>query len=1557
MPEYSKPLGNSIKSARTRLGLTQASVAEAIHIDERTILNIENYVNNFTGNMTWIRSDLSFSGSQAPVSIEHIYNANDAIVPPDKQYTEGDPDDTTPEIESNNSNDSGGNYFGLGIGWRTNYHQRVFRWACSDASNASNYYVWEDGDGTDHYFEKVSAVKYQDEDNLDLTLHIDDDGYRIVDKQENTLYFDSLGRLTRSENNQLTKTSIEITYRSATSVQIDTIKDGVGRFYQFNYNDDDLLTSIQCEIREDTEEGSETPEENNEPTIVGSVSFGYTDSQLRTITDRDNATCHYTYNADGILSSAEDIDGFTVLYEYTREPAAQPDPQETGSEEPDSNQSDWEQPYLVSCIRTQDDGKDGIKEGGSLSFEYGYNQTVLTNHDGNKQILQFNDRGNVTGVMDDEGHAQYSDYTANSHSDTGKANQLTFSSRLQNTVVNLLSNSSFEDDALWTCVDGSTVRADTEQHYLGARSMHVTGEASGTSFTVAEKESYTFSAYIKTQDDTGILRIVAGEEVLDTVELPANTGWTRYEVSYTNHGATAVQVVPNLVVQGSVGIWVDCVQLEKAPTASRYNLVENGDFRYVGNWQKNSSCAGNDGYATPTEVTPAAPQLDGTYYMISGNRTKTKVVTQTIQVRGEEGDSFVLAGWAKGYAARLGYLDGYTRSFAIRARFKYTDNKESDDFYASFTPYTWQWQYASAAMVAKKDYKSITIEIVYKNNVNIVYFDGIQLYKEEFGSSYTYADEEDGGEVISVVDLQKKRTDYKYDKNGNLTEILEDNKAKVTYTYDDYHNVKTAVTEEKQTYSFEYDEYGNNTKVTIGSGKTAISSSAAYTDDGNFQISSTDALGKTTKYGYNVDAGVLEWVQYPEDSESTRTEYTYDAMYRQASAVCETDTQLSLSANYTYEGDYLTGIETPTTTYGFAYGYFGLRESVTVGGQKLADYIYNDDWYLDKLTYGNGDFVQYEYDKKGRLESQTYEDDDKVSYTYNNDGDLATATDHATGITTTYYYDLLGRQVKYVEKGDGYTHSVGYEYDKDNNLEELVEDINGTKRTTSYEYDDDNRVTSVTTDGVTVTYTYDDYGRVTEQVTKSGDAVILTEAFAYTTYTATDKNGAAVTKASSQIATYTTTAGNYSVTYTYDYDDNGNITSISDGTNTVAYQYDSANQLIQEHYLEAEYGYLYGYNEGGNLTHRYHCFANEETNQLEVAGEVFYSYDNSAWGDLLTAYDDVPITYDQIGNPETFGDRSFTWEHGRQLKSLSEGNTTWAYTYDASGMRTGRTDGTTAYQYVYTGSQLMQMTVNQNGDNAVDDTLTFTYDASGIPLSVTYNGTKYYYATNLQGDVVAILDASGNTVASYTYNAWGKCLNSYTSGIGFLNPLRYRGYVYDAETGLYYLQSRYYDPEVGRFVNADIFVSTGQSFTGNNMFAYCGNNPVNHIDGSGTIPISIEKYQLAKKEKPNMTPNPNKRHGSERRQPTNQRERNVGHPNGEEHSRVPKGNGRNKRKMGITQTDSAGNLIILAAATVAIVWIVANDATGVGAADDGALIPTVTAWWKALVGLVQYNVK
>ena len=110
----------------------------------------------------------------------------------------------------------------------------------------------------------------------------------------------------------------------------------------------------------------------------------------------------------------------------------------------------------------------------------------------------------------------------------------------------------------------------------------------------------------------------------------------------------------------------------------------------------------------------------------------------------------------------------------------------------------------------------------------------------------------------------------------------------------------------------------------------------------------------------------------------------------------------------------------------------------------------------------------------------------------------------------------------------------------------------------------------------------------------------------------------------------------------------------------------------------------------------------------------------------------------------------------------------------------------------------------------------------------------YYYVTNLQGDVTNVLDASGNTVASYTYNAWGKVLTA-TGAMAGINPIRYRGYYFDTDTGLYYLKSRYYDPQIARFVNADGLTSTGQGVIGCNMFTYCGNCPTMFVDSDGTI--------------------------------------------------------------------------------------------------------------------------
>ena len=229
-------------------------------------------------------------------------------------------------------------------------------------------------------------------------------------------------------------------------------------------------------------------------------------------------------------------------------------------------------------------------------------------------------------------------------------------------------------------------------------------------------------------------------------------------------------------------------------------------------------------------------------------------------------------------------------------------------------------------------------------------------------------------------------------------------------------------------------------------------------------------------------------------------------------------------------------------------------------------------------------------------------------------------------------------------------------------------------------------------------------------------------------------------------------------------------------------------------------------------------------------------------GDLFAEYDGQIMSYDAIGNPLYDGQWSYTWAHGRELMSMVmvDGDFTWEFTYDANGMRTRRTDGVMDYRYIYNGSQLSQLTVTDDWQQT--HVLYFAYSADGTPLSVTYNGTTYYYVTNIQGDVVAILDAAGNSVVTYTYDAWG---NPLTTGgsmeypLGFFNPLRYRGYVYDQETNLYYLQSRYYNSEWCRFLNADRFVSTGQGVLGNNMFAYCGNNPIMFVDPTGASWLSF----------------------------------------------------------------------------------------------------------------------
>ena len=236
-----------------------------------------------------------------------------------------------------------------------------------------------------------------------------------------------------------------------------------------------------------------------------------------------------------------------------------------------------------------------------------------------------------------------------------------------------------------------------------------------------------------------------------------------------------------------------------------------------------------------------------------------------------------------------------------------------------------------------------------------------------------------------------------------------------------------------------------------------------------------------------------------------------------------------------------------------------------------------------------------------------------------------------------------------------------------------------------------------------------------------------------------------------------------------------------------------------------------------------------------------YTYGNSQWADLLTAYDGHSITYDGSGNPLSYyngADYTFTWEQGRQLASVTKGNKTASYTYDMSGVRSSKTVNGVSYEYTTLSGKITRMTWS---GNAVD----IVYDDAGRPYLLRYTpsgGTTqtYYYVLNLQGDVVGLMNTSMQMVVKYSYDPWGKLTGTTATSayvaLAQANPLRYRSYCYDIETGFYYLQTRYYDPTIARFINADCYLSTDiTGFISSNMFAYCENNPIMCSDPTGEI--------------------------------------------------------------------------------------------------------------------------
>ena len=244
--------------------------------------------------------------------------------------------------------------------------------------------------------------------------------------------------------------------------------------------------------------------------------------------------------------------------------------------------------------------------------------------------------------------------------------------------------------------------------------------------------------------------------------------------------------------------------------------------------------------------------------------------------------------------------------------------------------------------------------------------------------------------------------------------------------------------------------------------------------------------------------------------------------------------------------------------------------------------------------------------------------------------------------------------------------------------------------------------------------------------------------------------------------------------------------------NDYSYEYDNLGQLTRENNLVANKTYVYVYDYAGNRTEKRTYSYTTGTPSGRPIIDVYY-YTDSEWGDLLTAYQggSNAITYDAIGNPVNIYGTTLTWQ-GRRLTSYTSGSNVYSYTYNADGIRTRKTVNGVTHNYVLEGSNILAETYGNT-------TLRFVYDNTGV-IGLYYNNVMYMFEKNMQGDVVAILDSNLTRVVEYYYDAWGNVLSTtgtLASTLGAANPIRYRSYYYDTETGWYYLQSRYYNPTWG----------------------------------------------------------------------------------------------------------------------------------------------------------------
>ena len=923
--------------------------------------------------------------------------------------------------------------------------------------------------------------------------------------------------------------------------------------------------------------------------------------------------------------------------------------------------------------------------------------------------------------------------------------------------------------------------------------------------TLQSGQDYVFSCYLKlwrksTSDPNhGVyLMVRSGDCVFTSQKITTRGEFQRVALRFhvNSSGGTACQV--GIYITGKVYARAIAPQLEMGPYLSPFNYLTTRSTSFI---------VLGEGVNCPNSQTFATVDVP------TGKDVK---------------ETFTLSGYVQGA------MDANSEA-CLTAKINYTHAANEETSEEHSVPVYSVSDNPTFAMIqfSKNQYRtieSITIVCENNNNTNSLYFTDLQLVRNCYADGLSEMDFDGVASTGSNDDpeVDDRTTDAPTDVE---TIVFEEAK-------DAFGNALTSTNFQNGEFGTIYGE--SKYEETVGG---TTNDPIHYHDDGNNKTEETDARGNATRY---TNDPVISKPKKISDRCGNETEYTYDDTGRTVGVKAANGG----TVGYSYNGyDDVTAI---TRGDGQAYQmqYDPSRNLTAVGlkedeehTQNLVSYAYKAGTNrLKSVTYANGSVQTLTYDRFGNVIKEVWERSEnneqikeaEYRYSYDASQNLIKTID----ILNEKMYNIIrcGDKIASVEEydivwdaTDGATDPVlvgtmVYSFDgKGKQFRKQYVPADGSQEQKYvYAFKDEQNVAVQLPTGAVSHAKADHFGRTVFDELQLGKG-FLNRTFTYHDGVVSDQHE----EANKRVSDPTTTLVKEikfanGRTIQYEYDNEERITRVVDSVEgTTVYTYDALGQLLTE-----------TKGEGPAKAVTYDLYGN-----ITTKNGVAYGYDsNGAWKDLLTSVGNQTISYDANGNPTTYLGHSLAWEKGRQLKQFD----TFTYKYNNEGVRIEKIENCKIHKYVVEGSTILKEIVTDACCNGNGYTNEYLYDLDGTVCGIKHNDAVFYFYKNLQGDVIAITDETGAVVAKYSYDAWGKCTidqDNSACNIATLNPFRYRGYYYDSEIEMYYLQSRYYDPEIGRFINADsveTLNATNGAF-GCNLFAYCHNDPIDNKDSAGNL--------------------------------------------------------------------------------------------------------------------------